>query len=178
MTPESRDDEIEELLELATLLAAASCVWWIIAGAISLYWASGGTIGSGTLWGGREALSGARDPRIVSLLWTIGALELILAALASAVARGWVTSGFQRVVNTSAFLIGLTLVPYVAVDTLFEGLVVVDLVDPATLDGAALAWRLLFWNPWWVVGVLTYCAGAWLHQYAADQQITRDSRGG
>lgn len=175
MPEEPNDDEVEELLELATLLAAACCVWWILAGAIWLYWAAGGTVGVGTLWGGSEALSGIREPWLSTLLWGFSIFQLGLATLGLAISQRRTLVGLLTVVNTSAFLIGLTLVPYVAVDTVLRGLMLIGVLETIALDGIARAWRLLFWNPWWVVGVLLYCAAAWLYRYASDQRPTEHS---
>lgn len=169
MSTELSESEAEELLELAMVLGYASVAWWFLAGAASLYWVTGGTVGVGTLWVGSDALLEAREPWLVTALWVIGVFELVLATFSVSVARGWGRPGILAVVNADAFLVELTLVPYVAVDTLVSALVTIDVFHPVVLEQTALVWRLLFWNPWWIVGGLLYCVGAWLNQYASAQ---------
>lgn len=148
-------------------------MWLVLAGALSLYWASGGTVGVWTLWGGSEHLSGSPESWLQSPLWALGVVEFALVPLSLVIARRWRRGGLLSVVNASAFLIGLTLVPYVAVDVLAGGLVSVGVIEATAVDRLAVAWRLLFWNPWWVIGVLGYCGSAWLSRYATAERERR-----
>lgn len=172
MTAESSETDAEEMRELVTLLAYAGCVWWSIVALGWMYWATGGTAGVWTLWGGSRELSGVREPWIETVLWTTGGLALVSATLALILARQWTQYVSLRMVNAVAWLIGVTLVPYVAIDTVLRGLVVLGVLDPANVDRTTVAWRLLFWNPWWIVGVVLFCAAAWLYQYTIDRSTT------
>lgn len=174
---DSPADEVDELLELVTVLAYGGCAWWVAVAGASLYWAAGGTTGVGTLWGGDRVLSGAREQWIVSLLWIAGAVKLVPAVLALTLARRWRGYGLSRVVQASAWLLGLTLVPYVAVEAAVRGLVRFSALDPAQVEPTAIAWGLLFWNPWWVIGVVLFCAAAWLDRYAHGLSTSEGAAG-
>lgn len=172
VTGDLSENEVEELREVASVFAYAGCVWWFVFALVSAYWATGGTTGVWTLWGGSGELAGTREPWVVTLLRVTAVVKLVPAVLALVLARQWTRYVPGWMVNVSAFLIGLTLVPSVAVDTALRGLVLVGVLGSAGVDQAVLAWRLLFWNPWWVVGVLLFCAAAWLSQYTLDQPAT------
>lgn len=165
--------EAEELLEFATVVAYGCCAWLVLSGVLSLYWASGGTVGVWTLWGGSDHLSGAPEPWLRSLVRALGAVEFALATLSVVVARRWRRGGLPTAVNATAFLVGLTLVPAVAVDVVAGRLTSLGWLDESAVDRLGVAWRLLFWNPWWVIGVLSYCGSAWLSQYATAERDRR-----
>lgn len=65
---------------------------------------------------------------------------------------------------------GRITLPSVAVDLFAGGLASLGWLDTAAADRLGVAWRLLFWNPWWVIGVLGYCGSAWLSRYASAER--------
>ncbi|WP_255167082.1 DUF3995 domain-containing protein [Natrononativus amylolyticus] len=172
MVDHPREDTVEEYRELLVVVAYLAGVWWFVFAAVSAYWAVGGTLGVSTLWGGTAELSGSRAPWIVTLLWGSSVLTFVLGVLSLAIVRPWGRYVPDEVRHASAFIVGLTLVPFVAVETLLRGVVLAGVLDPEVLTQTAVAWRLLFWNPWWVLGVLLYCVGAWIDSYTADQPAT------
>lgn len=170
---EVSQSEREELKELTELLAVVCVAWLSITGLIWLYWATGGTVGTWTLWGGQSALAEPREPWISSLLWSIALASFALAIVAWTVARRW-SFVPRRVLALSAFVIGLTLLPTVVVETGLQVLMVVGSFEIGVTDSAVRTWRLLFWNPWWVLGVLTFCATAWLDRHVRVRSAGTD----
>ncbi|WP_255167059.1 DUF3995 domain-containing protein [Natrononativus amylolyticus] len=134
--------------------------WWVVFAAMSFYWAAGGTVGLATLGSGVEEQAAAREPWFVGLVWLTGVLKLVpVALLAALVSPREILP--RRLVLAGVWLIGLGLLAYGGLHMVLHGLVLSGAYVPGAVDRPALVWRVLFWNPWWLLGGALYCGAAW-----------------
>lgn len=133
--------------------AAASTAWAFAV--VSIYWGLGGTAGLGTLGGEIEARAKARDPLLMGLNWVAVALKLAGGCFALMLVRRWGLSP-GRLLVMLGWTASLVLILYGGTQTLVVLLVLVGVLDPVTtVDPVVLRWRLLLWEPWFLLwGVL------------------------
>ena len=133
---------------------AAAVTAWAFA-VVSLYWGSGGTLGLNTLGDDIEQRALARDPLLMGLNWAAVAVKLAAGGFAVMLARRWglQPGRLRRILGWSASLV---LIVYGGLQTLVVLLVLLGVLDPdAPVDSTVLWWRLLVWEPWFLLwGVL------------------------
>lgn len=142
----------------AAYLAAS---WALLFAVPSIYWALGGTAGLDLVSTGAKRLAVERQGWFVLLLWVTAAGKVLAGVLALSLVRSWgrLFPHWLRLVATgglgAAFLLyGVTsLVRSVPALT---GSVPLD----ATLDRTILRWYVFAWQPFWVLGGLTFLAAA------------------
>jgi hypothetical protein len=134
---------------------AAATVWFAFA-AVSFYWAAGGTTGLDTLGGTIEALALARVPTLIAVTWVTGVLKVGAGVLALALVQPWGRRLRQRPLRLAGWCGAALTVVYGVVQFTSVGLVATGVVATSEPESSkALFWRLVLWEPWFVVcGVL------------------------
>ncbi|MBO0922169.1 DUF3995 domain-containing protein [Cellulomonas sp. zg-ZUI222] len=133
--------------------------------AVSLLWATGSTLGLDTLGGTVERLGRARDPALLVANGVALVLKVAGGVLALALVQPWGRRLPRRPLLALGWAGAAVLVVYGLLQVTSLALVAAHVVVPdEVLSTRALRWRLLLWEPWFLVwGVLL--AGATLrHQ--------------
>lgn len=134
---------------------AAAIVAFAFAG-VSFYWAAGGMAGVTTLGGSIERMATARAPGFVTVVWVTAVLKLAGGVLALALARPWTRELPRRWLLRAAWGAAILLTLYGAVQTASVALLRVGVFKPdPPVDSTVLWWRLLLWEPWFLLwGIL------------------------
>lgn len=143
--------------------AYAAAVWALLFAAMSFYWALGGRAGLST-----QAVSirnQVDDPTFVVVLWVTGILK-VLAALIAVVfilplgrripqrlllVTGWLAAGFLLLYGSFGWIQAL----------LWET-GVHDI--PSSVGAKASRWKLIFWDPFWLLGGCLFLLAVWQFQ--------------
>jgi hypothetical protein len=129
---------------------------------VSTYWGLGGVWGIDTLGGDLATRARARDPVILALNWAAAVLKLAGGVLALALVQSWGRRLPNRPLIMTARAGAVLLIIYGTVQTasvLLVRLGVVRLADPVEPD--VILWRLLLWEPWFLVWGLLLGAAVW-----------------
>lgn len=78
-------------------------LWAVVFGAVSAYWAAGGTGGANTIARSLADRAAERDPEFVATLWAAAAAKAVLATLALALVRP-ATARFARPVRIAGWI--------------------------------------------------------------------------
>lgn len=149
---------------MQTWPAYACAVVALAFAAISFYWGAGGRAGLSTLGGAIERMALARDPLIVTLVWVTGVLKLAGGLLALALVRPWGHKLPRRWLLAAAWVGAVLLTSYGVLQVTSLGLVALGVLTPSRpIEPTALWWRLLLWEPWFLVWGLLLGLTAW-HQ--------------
>lgn len=124
--------------------------------AVSFYWGLGGTAGVSTLGGQIEELALARDPSIIALVWVTGVGKVVGGLLALALVRPWGHALPRQWLLHGAWAGAVLLTVYGLVQVVSVALVALGVLTPTQpVEPSVLWWRLLLWEPWFLVwGVL------------------------
>lgn len=140
---------------------AAAVVAFLFA-LVSFYWGSGGTALVSTLGGRIERLALARDPLIITIVWVTGVAKLAGAALALALVQRWGRRLPRRTLRATAWVGAGLLTAYGLAQVTAVALVAAGVVTPdVPLDPSVLRWRLLLWEPWFLVWGLLLGLATW-----------------
>lgn len=147
----------------------SACVLALLYGAMSFYWAAGGTLGLDTVGGQLEELGRARGPALISLVWATGVLKVLAGLLALALVRPWGRLLPRRVMLAASWGGAVLLTCYGGFMVAGQTLVVSGVIPASpTADWTALWWHLLLWDPWFLLWGLLLGLAAW--------HYTRESR--
>lgn len=130
--------------------------------AVNVGWALGAQIGLATLGGRIEELARAGDPRLLRLNLLAAGLKVGGAVLALALVQSWGRHVPRRLLLVSAWVGAVVLVLYGVLQ--ITGLVLAALgitERQPSLTSQVLWWRLLFWEPWFLVWGLLLGAVVW-----------------
>ncbi|MBO3089274.1 DUF3995 domain-containing protein [Cellulomonas dongxiuzhuiae] len=120
--------------------------------AVSLVWATGSTVGLDTLGGSIERLGRERDPALLAANAVALVLKILGGVLALALVQPWGERLPRRPLLALAWSAAALLVLYGALQVTTLVLVAADVVVPdEVLSDRALRWRLLLWEPWFLV---------------------------
>ena len=137
---------------------------------VSLYWAAGGMAGMGTLGGEIERLGRARDPELVAATWVAAVLKALGALLALALVRPWGRRLPRRLLLVTAWAGAVVLTVYGVLQTAAVALIYFGVSDDTQeLSRGALRWRMLLWEPWFLVWGLLLGLAAWHYGRAGGQ---------
>jgi len=135
----------------SSIAAFGAAAWAFVFGAMSVYWALGGRWSVGT-----QALSIQEqidDPGFVAVLWATGALKLLAAVIALALVRPWGARVPRRGLLVAASVTAGFLLLYGGLGWLQALLWETGVQDiPASVGARAARWKLIFWEPFWVLG--------------------------
>ncbi len=139
-----------------------AAAWAVVFAIVSFYWASGGTIGIGTLARSIQQLGRERSPSFVAEVWATGVLKLVAAAIALALIRPWGKRIAPRLLRILIWGTGVTLLLYGGSNLIQDVLIVAGVIDvPKSMGPEAVRWYLFLWEPWWILGGVLFLATAW-----------------
>lgn len=129
--------------------------WTIIFAAMSFYWAMGGMVGVRSLGGAIYEMSLDPEPSFIVIVWLTGFVKLLGAVWLSLLLISWrnpiIIKVFYFVIKVAGiFLFLYGLLNFITISMSAFGLLEFDLDTHATL------WRLVFWEPFWMIGGICY----------------------
>lgn len=134
---------------------AAAAAAFLFAG-VSLYWGLGGTAGVSSLGGRIEELAVARDRTLMAFVWASVVVKGAIGVLALALVQPWGRRLPRCRLLPAAWTAAALLTLYGVLQETSVVLVKFGVIEtPEPRDSSALLWRLLVWEPWFLVwGVL------------------------
>jgi hypothetical protein len=149
----------------ARLPAYAAVAWSLLFAAYSFYGALGGELGVDQLAADIREDAEARESGFVAELWVAGALKLVAAALALALAFRLGQAPRNRVLLVAGWLLAAGLLVYGAANMVQFGLMKAGAIDtPDSVGTYAVDWYLFLWEPIWLLGGAAFAAAAWAYQ--------------
>lgn len=130
-------------------------VWTLLFAMMSIYWAMGGMIGIRSLGGSIYEQALNPEPSFVAIVWITGLIKLFGAILLIMSRVQWQSPRMRFCIYLSVKMAGIFIFLYGLLNFTTIGLHAIDMLDFA-LDRYATAWRLLFWEPFWMVGGISY----------------------
>ncbi len=160
---------------LAQTAVAAAATAFLFA-AVNVYWGLGGTAGLSTLGGTVDELARSGDPTLMALNWLSAVLKAAAGLMALALLRRR-DDLRQRFLLAGTAVASVVLIGYGLLQTVSVALIATDVVTPARPpDEVAIRWRLLLWEPWFLVwGALLGAATRLRTRYASDAGTTQTS---
>lgn len=129
---------------------------------VTFYWAAGGMAGVHTLGGPIEKLAIARDAPFVTILWVTAILKVAGGVLAVALIRPWLRKVPRRWLVRAAWGAAVPLTLYGAIQTASVALVRFNIIIPSKpVASNVLWWRLLVWEPWFLLWGVLLGVAAW-----------------
>ncbi|MDX8047202.1 DUF3995 domain-containing protein [Gracilibacillus sp. S3-1-1] len=130
-------------------------VWTIIFSGMSFYWAMGGLVGVRSLGGSIYEMSLNPSPSFLVIIWLTGFIKLLGLILLLTLLIEWkqpitikTLYYVVKIVGTLLFLYGLLNFVTITLSTL-------NILN-FDLDLYATFWRLIFWEPFWMIGGVFY----------------------
>jgi len=131
--------------------ARAAAAWAFVFAAMSFYWALGGRLSVGTQ--ARSIREQIDDPGFVAVLWVTGALKVGAGVIALALVRPRGERRPPRALSVVAGVLAAGLLLYGGLGWVQALLWQTGVQDvPASVGATAARWKLLFWEPFWVLG--------------------------
>lgn len=134
----------------------AGIAWTLLFALMSFYWAAGGMLGVKSLGGQIYQMALNRDPGFIPIVWATGAVKLggvflLLWLLRSKGSRAKVSRWLSYICMAA----GIFMILYGGGNFITISLAAMNVLD-FDLDTYATTWRLLFWEPFWIVGGIFY----------------------
>lgn len=129
--------------------------WTLVFAGMSFYWALGGMIGVRSLGGAIYEQALNPEPSFVIVVWVTAFVKLlgavILLALFVRWQHNWARKGLYWIIKIA----GIFLFLYGLLNFITIGMHAVGIIS-YQLDTYATWWRLLFWEPFWMLGGVLY----------------------
>ncbi len=129
--------------------------WTILFAGMSFYWAVGGMIGVRSLGGAVYEMSLNPTPSFVAIVWLTGFIKLLGVVLLMMLLIKWGNSRIQKALYLITRMTGLLLFLYGLLNFITIFLSTVGVLN-FELDRYATFWRLVFWEPYWMIGGICY----------------------
>lgn len=149
--------------------ATTGIIWTLIFAGMSFYWAAGGMIGVRSLGGEIYQKALNQDPSFIPIVWATGVVKLLGAVILWIAARNIGPALFVKWMVVVCIIAGIFMILYGILNFITISLAALGVLD-FNLDAYAIRWRLIFWEPFWVLGGIfylmtglksrDYCAGA------------------
>jgi hypothetical protein len=154
--PQTADTAATRAAAWSSWAAYTACAWGVIFAGVSFYWALGGRALLDTLGGAIERRALAGDNALLAAVWITGALKLVGAALALALARPWGRRLPRRLVLMLAGLCAILLTLYGGLLEVGNALVATHVLKMSQpIEWKALRWHLWVWDmSFFVWGIL------------------------
>ncbi|WP_240035270.1 DUF3995 domain-containing protein [Neobacillus notoginsengisoli] len=130
-------------------------IWTVIFAVMSFYWAMGGMLGVKSLGGSIYEIALNPSPSFLAVVWLTGFIKLLGAAVLAMLLVHWNNPKITRTLYYTAKISGVFLFLYGAFNFITISLHALQLLD-FDLDPYATFWRLVFWEPFWMVGGVFY----------------------
>lgn len=144
----------------------AGIVWTLLFTIMSFYWAAGGMIGVKSLGGKIYEMALNRDPGFIPVVWATGFVKLgggllLLCLIKSRSSR----TKIRRSLTFICISAGIFMILYGLGNFITISLSAINVLD-FELDAFAIKWRLLFWEPFWVIGGIFYVLAGYTSEHS------------
>lgn len=130
-------------------------IWTIIFSGMSFYWAMGGILGIRSLGGAIYEMSQNPSPSLIMIVWLTGFIKLLGLLLLLMLIVQWKNPLITRILYYVTKIVGTLLFLYGFLNFVTIILSTFNILD-FDLDSYATFWRLIFWEPFWMIGGLFY----------------------
>ncbi|MFM1654658.1 DUF3995 domain-containing protein [Brevibacillus sp. B_LB10_24] len=132
------------------LYVYAGSIWCLLFALMSFYWAGGGMIGVRSLGGFIYQKALEREASFIMLVWLTGIVKVCGGLFLLLLLGKWPRT-INRLLYSLSLLAGIFLFLYGMANFLSLALSAFGLLA-LQVDNFALWWRLLFWEPFWMLG--------------------------
>lgn len=138
------------MIQKKKLYIYSGFIWCVLFAFMSFYWALGGMVGVKTLGGSIYQHALKREASFIAIVWLTGFIKLGGGLFLLLLLKGW-TIKVHRILYYISIIGGIFLFLYglanfISLFFAFSGLLSMQ------IEGYALMWRLLFWEPFWMLG--------------------------
>jgi len=130
-------------------------VWTLLFAAMSFYWAMGGMIGVRSLGGAIYEQSLNPEPSFILIVWLTGFVKLFGVVLLLLLLVNWKKAWIKWTLFYITKFAGIFLFLYGLLNFITISLSAFEVLD-FDLDSYATFWRLVFWEPFWMLGGVFY----------------------
>ncbi|WP_243648732.1 DUF3995 domain-containing protein [Hazenella coriacea] len=130
-------------------------IWTVIFSGMSFYWAMGGLLGVRSLGGSIYEMALNPSRSFVAILWFTGFIKLLGLILLLMLLIRWKNSIMGKMLYYATKAIGILLFLYGLLNFTTITLSTFNILE-FDLDSYATFWRLIFWEPYWMVGGILY----------------------
>lgn len=134
---------------------AFGIVWTVVFAGMSFYWAMGGLLGVRSLGGSIYEMSLNPDPSFVIIVWLTGVVKLLGLLLLLMLFVPWKKPLLTRLLYYVTKMVGVLLFLYGFLNFITISLSAINVLK-FDLGSYATLWRLVFWEPFWMVGGVFY----------------------
>lgn len=136
-------------------IIAMGIVWTAIFAGMSFYWAMGGLFGVRSLGGSIYEISLDPPRSFVAIVWLAGAMKLFGLTLLLALLAQWEKPAITIMLYYATKMAGSLLFLYGVLNFITVALSGLHILNFG-LDSYATFWRLVFWEPFWMIGGVFY----------------------
>lgn len=129
--------------------------WTVIFAAMSFYWAMGGMLGVQSLGGMIHEMSLNPEPSFIRMVWLTGFVKLAGAVLLMLLLVPWKTSAIVTILYYMTKIAGIFLFLYGLLNFITISMSALSILN-MELGAYATFWRLVFWEPFWMIGGICY----------------------
>ncbi|MFD0717640.1 DUF3995 domain-containing protein [Paenibacillus sp. GCM10027626] len=130
-------------------------VWSLLFAGLSFYWALGGMFGVKSLGGSIYEMALNPSPSFLAIVWMTGVIKVIGAVLLLMLLIKWRKPRIQQSLYWVIKISGCFLFLYGLLNFFTISLNALGVLN-FELDRYATFWRLVFWEPYWMIGGLFY----------------------
>lgn len=142
-------------MENNKLFITLGIVWTIIFAIMSFYWATGGMAGVRSLGGEIYEISLNPELSFILVVWLTGFVKLLGVILLLMLLVKWRSTVKVKILYYITKSVGILLFLYGLLNFTTISLSAFNILD-FNLDEYAAFWRLVFWEPFWMIGGLFY----------------------
>lgn len=137
------------------LFITLGIIWTLIFAGMSFYWAMGGLAGVRSLGGSIYEMSLDPTPSFIAIVWLTGVIKLLGLVLFWMLFRKWKKPFITGMLYFVMKIAGVFLFLYGFLNFITISLSAFQVLD-FDLDSYATFWRLVFWEPFWMIGGVFY----------------------
>ncbi len=130
-------------------------IWTIIFSGMSFYWAMGGLLGARSLGGSIYEMSINLSPSFIMIVWLTGIIKLLGFILLLMLLIQWKKPIITGILFYVTKIVGALLFLYGFLNFVTISLSTFHIFD-FDLNSYATFWRLIFWEPFWMIGGIFY----------------------
>lgn len=134
-------------------------IWTVLFAAMSFYWATGGMIGVESLGGSIYQKALDRDPEFIPMVWVTGVVKLLGGIVLVLLLKRNLHPKLKKGISIICIAAGVFMILYGVANFITISLAGLNVLK-FDLSNYAIKWRLIFWEPFWVIGGVCYlCSG-------------------
>ena len=130
-------------------------VWSVMFAALSFYWAMGGMFGVKSLGGAVYEMALNPERSFIIIVWLTGFVKLLGFILLLMLLVQWRKPIITKTLYYVTKIAGVLLFVYGLLNFITISLSALHILD-FQLDAYATFWRLIFWEPFWMIGGVFY----------------------